>query len=169
MAKDYNGFRNPKMQEALDNFNESCRRLCDVIGRLAEKAPAHVEPSQEEKCCYNCGQPKDYKGRCVFGCDNYNGWIPKEKFTGTHEERTKTHTCDDEERCCNCIFDVMELVDIPCTRCKFGRESAIKSYFVPKLCEHEWKKSPQRINVGVGTDLKELYYCTKCGILRIEV
>ena len=37
---------------------------------------------QTEKYCYTCGQPRDYKGRCIpykeGNCNRYSEWMPKQ-------------------------------------------------------------------------------------------
>lgn len=53
---------------------------------------------QTDKDCYNCGQPRDYKGRCIpykeGNCNKYSEWMPKQTDGASRENDVTTFKDD---------------------------------------------------------------------------
>ena len=103
------------------NNKQLCEELYDmgfnefICSTTASEAIAKIKEyeekqKQEDKCCSNCGQPRDYRGKCILykegKCVNeYEKWMPKTnneinvgdeviyKPTGTHMVVTHVEEC----------------------------------------------------------------------------
>lgn len=71
----------------LEGKDEEQRKIIeDAIEKmenLGSKKQAQADGKyQTDKDCYNCGQPRDYKGRCIpykeGNCNRYSEWMPKQ-------------------------------------------------------------------------------------------
>lgn len=63
--------------------DEKCEKCTKEISAECVIDGCEFEPKQGEKNCRNCGQPRDYKGRCIPFIEGKcikvrTGWIPKQ-------------------------------------------------------------------------------------------
>jgi hypothetical protein len=79
-------FKQYEEQQKQDDKRElsaKCEKCTKEISAECVVDGCEFEPKQDEKNCSNCGQPRDYKNRCIPFCEGKcvevpTAWIPKQ-------------------------------------------------------------------------------------------